>query len=144
MSYLEEGEQMDLDLFVECKIVSTSIVETEAGTNVLIGINDHDNKHWLLSALSVSDFLLNEMRTQNIIDRINLFANGMSCEQDVLDRIYYLLHGKIPEHQEGLAHKDVNKVIDDINSSKRVFLEIEAVYGASVLLIARDVSLEQT
>ncbi len=132
---------MNFDAFVECKINTVSVVETTEGDNVLIYIIDHENNQWLLTASTVSDLLLNEMRLQNIIDRINLFDKNNI--EDVREKIFYLLRGRNSENKEELAWEGVEKVVKNTQASKSVFLEIEAVYGAYVLLIAKDIVLSR-
>ncbi len=132
---------MDFDAFVECRINTVSVVETEKGTNVLVDIEDHEKKHWLLTASVVSDFVLKEMRLQNIIDRINLLDKNNIGDKESREKIFYLLRGKLPESEDELTWEGVEKIIRDIQESKSILLEIEAVYGASVLLVAKDISL---
>jgi len=132
---------MNFDAFVECRIDTVSVVETEKGTNVLVSIEDHEKKHWLLTASEVSDFILNEMRLQNIIDRINLLDKKNIGDKKYHEKIFYLLRGTLPESEDELTWEGVEKTIRNIQESKSVLLEIEAVYGASVLLVAKNISL---
>ncbi len=136
--------------FVECEIDSVSVVKGSQLNNIEICISDHNNQKWKLIAIDTSEFIMEEVRLQNIIQNIYLYdknnITGLknNAESESLrKKVFYLLRGRQPENNQDLTWGGVNNIVEGIKSSKQVFLEIEAVYGASTLLISKSISISK-
>jgi len=137
---------MNLDAFIEYEFDSVSVVATSEGDNVLIRILDHEKNRWELTASTVRYFVLNGMCLQNIIERIGIYdASNIEAEfEAVREKIFFLLQGRYPEAKDESVLKDViEKIFRDIRTSRCLLLEIKPVYGAYILLIAGQVSLDR-
>jgi len=133
---------MDFNNFVETKLHAVSVIEGLKGINVIINVLDNNNREWLLTASNTSELLLEEMRLQNIIQCISLFDKHNADSEDLRKKIFYLLRGRLPIDSSELIWNGVNDIVKSIKISEKVFLEIEAVYGTTVLLISNRVSME--
>jgi hypothetical protein len=94
-------------------------------------------------ATGVDDFVANEMRLSNIIDRVNRF-DGDDLDRkdsDTSKRLFFLMRGKNPSSSE-LEWKVLQEKISCIRDGKLSLLEIEPVYGATIVILAKNFSLE--
>lgn len=137
---------MNLDNLVECVIHTVSISNVDSCIHVNFFIISHERKNLILTACNTSDFLLNGMREQNIIDSIHIFDSDEMENEDTKYRLFYLVNGKQFDSKENLslAWKLIDKKIEDIRLSQQIMVEIEEVAGASVLLIADKLVLSES
>jgi hypothetical protein len=136
--------QMNWDMLVEGKIHGLSISSTEPLPNVSIDIVCRKQQRWRLTATHVTQLLSNEMRLQNIIDEVRLVdsAHLAAEEGDCRAAIYFLMHGREAEAEEQLNTQGIDEVIHAIATSQSQLLLVRAVYGATVVLLADQVTLE--
>lgn len=94
-------------------------------------------------ATGVDDFVVNELRLSSIVDRVSLFAVDDIEDEgaEVARRLFFLMRGREPSPSdfEWPALRDKLARIQD--GSLRL-LEVEPVYGATVLVLAEDFRLE--
>ncbi|WP_026096991.1 hypothetical protein, partial [Ideonella sp. B508-1] len=91
----------------------------------------------------VDDLVVNEMRLSNIVDRVNRFnANDIQEEgSEVMSRLFFLMRGEEPEPSD-LEWPALQEKRASIRAGKLSLLEVEPVYGATILILAKDFRLE--
>lgn len=94
-------------------------------------------------ATGVDDFVVSEMRISNIIDRVNRFDGDDldRSDSDTSKRLFFLMRGKAPSFSE-LEWDVLQKKLSYIRDGKLSLLEIEPVYGATIIILAKSFSLE--
>jgi hypothetical protein len=94
-------------------------------------------------ATGVDDFVANEMRLSNIVDRVNRFGavdlNGKT--EEIARRLFLLMRGKEPS-QTDLEWPVLKDKLACIRDSSLSLLEIEPVYGATIMILATGFRLE--
>lgn len=112
-------------VYVDCERKTLEIISTLADTGEKVCIHASD----------VQDCLVHEMRLSNVIDFIRTFDD--KSIDDLLDgRLYFLLNGCLPEQDADLSH--AKKLKEIIISGQLVLLEIQPVYGAFILVLAKN------
>lgn len=94
-------------------------------------------------ANGVIDFVANEMRLSNIIDRAILLPSAEN-EVDIITaarRLFFLMRGRNPDSHE-LDWPILKERIKLISNRELFFLEIEPIHGASFLILALQIQLE--
>ncbi|WP_143684822.1 hypothetical protein [Variovorax sp. KK3] len=96
-----------------------------------------------IAAVGVEDFLADELRLSNIIQEVRCFdaENLRANESEVADRLFFLMRGKSPSPAD-LVWKPLKAKLDLIRSGILRLLVIEPIYGATMLLLAREVRIE--
>ncbi len=92
-------------------------------------------------ATGVDDFVVNEMRLSNIIDRVNKFDVSDGREGEVARRLFFMMRGREPESHE-LQWPALIEKLDCIRSGVLSLIEVEPVYGATVTILAKSFLLE--
>jgi len=94
-------------------------------------------------ATGVDDFVVNEMRLSNIVDRVNRFDAMENADEGakVARRLYFLMRGTEPSLSD-LEWPALLEKLARIKDGALSLLEIEPVYGATVLVLAEDIRLE--
>lgn len=94
-------------------------------------------------ATGVDDFVANEMRLSNIVDRVSHFGaidvNGESAA--IARRLFVLMRGKEPS-QTDLEWPVLKDKLACIRDGSLGLLEIEPVYGATIMILATGCRLE--
>lgn len=94
-------------------------------------------------ATGVDDFVANEMRLSNIVDRVSRFGavdfNGESAE--IARRLFILMRGKEPS-QTDLEWPPLKDKLACIRDGSLGLLEIEPVYGATIMILATGFRLD--
>ncbi len=85
----------------------------------------------------VDDFVINEMRLSNIVDRVSLFFGN---EAGIASRLFRLMRGREGSAEE-LEWPLLHEKLKLIRSGKLVLVEIEPVYGATAMVLGEDVRL---
>lgn len=137
---------MNFDFLVETVIQSVAVTQTEHGQNVLITILDHEANTWVLTAISVDDFILNWMWRTNIIDRVNFFDAESPDLEYIQDTLLFILRGRDPKENEEITEgtaKLIAQRVQKMKESGYVLLEIEPVAGAYIALLAEKILLEK-
>lgn len=86
-------------------------------------------------ATGVDDFVANEMRLSNIIDRVTRFGAHDVTSAEVSSRLFYLMRGREPSSSD-LEWPILKQKMALISDGKLSLLEIEPVYGATVTILA--------
>jgi hypothetical protein len=94
-------------------------------------------------ATGVDDFVVNEMRPSNIIDRVSRFnADNISDKGDELARrLFFLMRGKEASPSD-VGWPPLQEKLGRIRDGALELLEVEPVYGATVLVLAESFRLE--
>jgi hypothetical protein len=94
-------------------------------------------------ATGVDDFVVNEMRLSNIVDRVSRYEpNGSGESIEVPRRLFYLMRGKEPSPLD-LEWPALREKLIQVQEGTLALLEIEPVYGATILVLAEDIRIEQ-
>lgn len=94
-------------------------------------------------AKGVDDFLVNEMRLLNIIDRVTKFNahDVREKESEAARRLYFLMRGKEPSFED-FDWPIFKEKLAFVGEGVLSLLEIEPVHGATVIILAVDFKLE--
>lgn len=94
-------------------------------------------------ATGVDDFVANEMRLSNIVARVSHFVavdvNGESAA--IARRLFVLMRGEEPS-QTDLEWHVLKDKLACMRDGSLGLLEIEPVYGATIMILATDCRLE--
>ena len=131
----------DWNKFVEGHLIGIKVYQ--ADKVAVLSLQEPAGKGWLLTATEVSEFMVLQMRMQNIIDRISIW-NATSNDIDYRSKLYSLIHGKSVEGKDDLNSPVINKAVETIQRGDAVLIELEPVYGALVLILAKEVSLTES
>lgn len=131
---------LDFSKFVEGHLTGLMVYQTEKRATLFL--QEATGKNWVLTATDVSEFITLQMRMQNIIDRISIW-DASNDEVDYRGKIFPLIHGKFVEEKDDLNSPVINQTIETIRRGDAVLVELEPVYGALVLILAREVSLDE-
>ena len=143
---LGRGKGVDMDgweCLVEATIdaISVDSANKEVRIEVTCAWEGKDRKQ--IVATGVDDFVVNEMRLSNIVDRVNRFtADDIKDEgAEVASRLFFLMRGKELSLSD-LEWPALQEKLVRIRDGALGLLEIEPVYGATVLVLAEDFRLE--
>jgi hypothetical protein len=94
-------------------------------------------------ATGVEDFVADEVRLSNIIDRLHRFTGtdvqGRSSE--VTEKLFFLMRGRAPTPSD-LEWEPLKEKLGLIRSEALTLLVVEPVYGATIILLASELRLE--
>jgi hypothetical protein len=93
-------------------------------------------------AMGVDDFVANEMRLSNVIDRVTLLGAQDVTTPEIPNRLFYLMRGTEPTPSD-LEWPVLKQKLALISDGKLSLLELEPVYGASVILLAESFRLDR-
>jgi hypothetical protein len=102
-----------------------------------------DKKRKQIAVTGVDDFVINEMRISNIIDRVNIFSadNIHDRESDLMDSLFFLMRGVEPSPSD-LEWPALKDKVMQIRNGDFALMEIEPVYGARAIILANSLRLE--
>lgn len=129
---------LDFNKFVEGHLTGVTVSQTEK--RVVLLLQDSTGKNWALTATDVSEFMILQMSMQNIIDRISVW-DASSSDIEYRRKIFSLMYGKFAEEKDDLNLPLINRVIETIRCGDAILVELEPVYGALVLMLARELFL---
>jgi hypothetical protein len=103
----------------------------------------NDKDRLAIVASGVDDFLVNEMRLSNIVDRVSRFdADSIEAEdKTVARRLFLLMQGREPDASD-LESPLLKEKLRCIQNGSLGLLEIEPVYGATILVLAENFKIE--
>jgi hypothetical protein len=137
---------MNFDFLVETIIQSVAVTQTKHGQDVLITILDHQKNTWILTACSMSEFILNGMCQTNIIECVNFFDAESPDIEYIQDTLLYTVRGRNSKENEEIKEWETQLVAQRVQKMKEsgyVLLEIEPVAGAYIVLLAEKILLEK-
>jgi hypothetical protein len=94
-----------------------------------------------LKARDVTQFVANEFREKNIIDRINVW-NQESKVDSFQHHLLELVTGRTDAVIDGAFASIFEGQLKAISAGEKVLVEIEPVYGARALILAKSLSFE--
>ncbi|HET8729277.1 MAG TPA: hypothetical protein VFO41_17385, partial [Alphaproteobacteria bacterium] len=98
----------------------------------------------LVLATGVDDFVVSEMRIANIVDRVHVFgAEGAVDDLAAANCLFLLMRGRPPASGE-LEWPALQERLSKIRNGLLNLLKFEPVYGATILLLAKEVRLRLT
>jgi hypothetical protein len=142
-------ENINLASLVESMLYGIAITKepgryADAKYAVSMDIEDNDGNHWALAANGVSHLDINGLCIQNIIHEVFVFECTSSQDEEVRHKVFRLLHGRDPENfEDDWRWKLVEETAQTMATGQIRLLEIEAVCGAWVFLIAESVALQK-
>lgn len=129
----------DLDRFIEAFFDGIKVNHEDK--EVSLFLRDHDGMKWILMAEDVSDCMVFQMNILNIIDRIT-FWDDSSNEKYYIDQLFCLYCGYYIEEEEKVnKFPFIREYIKKIKCNEAFLIELEPVYGANVLVLAKRVRL---
>jgi hypothetical protein len=129
---------IDLADFVEAHILGIAVIEESKTINVTF--RSQAQQRFVLVAEGVDRFIANEFREQNIVDRAELW-DSTSEPDSYRESLASLVSGG-DEYSDGPTWRTlVDKEIALIQRGEKIFVSIEAAYGASVALLAKKVAM---
>lgn len=131
------------DLLIESTIDSIRVDSDykEVWIDVTCAWEGKDRKR--IVATGVDDFVVNEMRLLNVVDRVSRFdANHIKDDSDeIARRLFFLMQGREPSSSD-LEWPSLRENLIRIQEGALCLLDVEPVYGAKILILAEDFRLE--
>ncbi|MFM0607125.1 hypothetical protein PQR05_21605 [Paraburkholderia sediminicola] len=131
---------LDLSKFVEAYLMGIEVDRVER--KVVLSIKEPAGKGWILVATGVSELMVLQMCMQNIIDRISVWT-GSAVDADCRERVFSLLSGRYATDRDDMESPLINRTVDAIQRGDSMLIELEPVYGASVLMLASGLSVAE-
>ncbi|OYY93774.1 MAG: hypothetical protein B7Y41_09910 [Hydrogenophilales bacterium 28-61-23] len=136
-----KGDEMKyFDSLVEANLYSINVDPTQKEVRIELAYAG-SNARLVLFATSVDDFVADEMRISNVIDRVRVFGAGDAGDPDTADCLFLLMRGRFPNAGE-LEWSALQDRLAAIHRGALTLLEIEPVYGAKILLLAGEIKLQ--
>lgn len=126
----------NLDRFTEAKLTGIQVMgDPRTLTLTLI-----DTAGILFSweAHGVHRLIVSEFRESNIVDNLTIWDSN-SDPSIYRDALMVLVNGKLSQSKNLDQERIIAKEIDSIVSGRHIFAELEAVYGAQILVIAKEI-----
>lgn len=89
----------------------------------------------------VDDFVVNEMRLSNVIDRVTRLEASDGQEAETSRRLFFLMRGRDPDASE-LDWPVLSEKLTRIRAGTLTLMVLEPTYGASVIMLAESIRLE--
>lgn len=133
----------NLSNLVEANI--DSVVFEESTKEIRLNLTspwENKQRHQII-ATAIEDFVIDQMRISNIVDRINLFSaeNFNESQSSAAELLFYLLRGVEPEPDD-LKWDVLEKKLEEIKQGKLTLLEVEPVYGARIVILAQTIKVQ--
>jgi hypothetical protein len=121
--------------------VLNSIEIDEATRQVIIRLRTPvQRRRYALTGFDVSKLMVDEFRLQNIVDQISIYDADSPLEL-VKEQVWYLLYGAEVDRSIAGYDEAVSKVVHQIQAGTQKLLGIEPIYGAWLLVLAREFEL---
>jgi len=130
----------DLNSLVEAAVHSIQVDPSRKEVRIELSYAGSDKKA-VLFAGGVDDFVADEMRLSNVVDRVKVFGAEEDADSSTANCLFYLMRGRLPDAGE-LEWPALQDRLTAIRSGALTLLELEPVYGAKVLLLARVIELQ--
>lgn len=129
---------IDFAKCVEAHITGIALLEDSGALNILL--RGADRQCFTLMAKGVDRLVATEFRERNIVDRVTLW-NSSSEVDEYRDSLSILVSGSSDVPQGAAWQTLIDKEVASIKQEEKILLEVEAVYGVSILLLAKEVGL---
>lgn len=129
---------IDFAKCVEAHVTGIAVLEDSGAIN--ISLRGSDRQCFALVAKGVDRLIATEFRERNIVDRVTLWDSSNEVDE-YRDSLSILMSGSSDATQDGAWQALIDKEAASIKQKEKILLEIEAVYGVSILLLAKEVAL---
>lgn len=129
---------IDFSKCVEAHVTGIALLEDSGAIN--ISLRGADRQCFTLMAKGVDRFIASEFRERNIVDRVILWDSSSEVDE-CRDSLSILVCGSSDAPQEAGWRALIDKEVSSIKQKEKILLEVEAVYGVSILLLAKEVVL---
>jgi hypothetical protein len=131
---------VNLDDLVEAHVTSVVISTLQSSAKVLV--SDSHGSGWLITADGIDDLWISDVSLSNIIDRVFLVERPHKITPEIKERILWLMKRDSPR-TEDLEWPPLKVKTDALALGELCFLEIEPVYGAFALILAKKITIEK-
>jgi len=102
------------------------------------------NSRMRMLATGIDDFLANEMRLSNIVDRVRVFTAKDICGEssEVASSLFFLMRGNAAVEEMDWEWPALKEALASIQRGELCLMEIEPVYGSTIQILAREFLLE--
>lgn len=129
---------IDFSKCVEAHVTGIALLEDSG--ELSISLRGSDRQCFTLMAKGVDRFVATEFRERNIVDRVALWDSGSEVNE-YRDSLSILVSGSSDAPQEAAWQALIDKEVASIKQEEKILLEVEAVYGVSIILLAKEVVL---
>ena len=131
------------DVLIEATIDAIHIESAKKEIRIDVTCMWQGRKRMQIVASGVDDFVVNEMRLSNIIDRVTRFGKSGTAEKEseTARRLFFMMRGREPNLHD-LEWPVLIEKLAPIRDGKLGLMEIEPVYGATVIVLAQNFQLE--
>jgi hypothetical protein len=129
---------LDLSKFVEGHLIGVKVCQAEK--RACLFLQEATGKNWILTATDVAELMILQMCMQNIIDRISIW-DASSNDADYRSKLFSLFHGTFAEEKTDFNLPVINRAVETVRRGGAVLIEVEPVYGALVLILAKEIFL---
>ncbi|KPC54578.1 hypothetical protein [Amantichitinum ursilacus] len=130
----------DWDVLTEATIDAIRIESTKQEIRIDVTCRWEGEKRRQIVAQGVDDFVVDDMRLLNIIDRAARLDASGGQETETARRLFFMMRGREPDTSD-LQWPVLQEKLDRIRTGALFFMELEPVYGATVLVLAERVQL---
>lgn len=130
-----------MNVLVEATLDEISVDAYERVVRLELSSSWERGKRYRFVATGVDELLVDSMRLTNIVDHINLLdSENVHEHAELAGKLFFMMRGREAEKAE-LEWDALTAKILRIQCGELAFLEIEAVYGASLMLLAHRIEL---
>lgn len=139
----EETDMNGLETLVESTIDSVHVSAKDRKVGIEITCAWEGKERKKITAAGVEDFVVDELRLSNIVDRVHCFAaaNFQENVSAITDNLFFLMRGRNPSPSD-LEWEPLKEKLGLISSGALKLLVVEPVYGATIILLASEMQLE--
>lgn len=124
----------NIEQFVEAHLLGIELSESPKAVKLVF--REPNGRRFSLKGLHLHRFLVLELRETNIVDRLNLWDCTDNIE-NYRDALSWLVSGQ-DDPQNADWKQLIETEIKSIRDGNKVFVNIEAVYGAQILMLAEN------
>lgn len=131
----------DWDVLTEATIDAIRVESTKKEIRIDVTCRWEGEKRKQIVAQGVDDFVVNEMRLSNIIDRVTRLDAGDGQETETARRLFFMMRGRKPDTSD-LEWPVLLEKLSRVRTGALILMELEPVYGATVIMLAESFQLE--
>jgi 6-phosphogluconate dehydrogenase len=134
----KDDVMIDFARCVEAHVTGIAVLEESSAIN--IALRDSDKRCFTLAAKGIDRFIATEFRERNIVDRVTLWDSSSELGE-YRDSLSMLVSGSNDVAEDAAWQALIDKEVAAIKQKEKILVEVEAVYGVSILLLAKEVAL---
>ncbi|RBL87444.1 hypothetical protein DDE05_03520 [Streptomyces cavourensis] len=131
----------DWDVLIEATIDVIRVEPMKKEVRIEVTCRWEGERRKQIVVRGVDDFVVNEMRLSNIIDRVTRLEASASQEEKTSRRLFFMMRGRDPDASE-LNWPVLSEKMARIRVGALTLMELEPTYGASVMMLAESIQLE--